>query len=396
MIRAAYVIAGLRSPIGKAPKGSLRYVRPDDLLAHVIKSLLNRVESIKDEPIDDVVIGCATPEAEQGLNIARIAAIRAGIPVTTPAFTLNRFCSSGLEAIAIGASRIMLGMADIVIAGGVESMSRLPMGGWHPSPNPSLMKEYPDAYLGMGQTAENLAEKYQISREEQDQFSYESHKKALAAMDNGKFSEEIVPVPVTMTRYRNHEIDKEAWVLDHDEGPRRDTSLEALAKLKPVFKQNGTVTAGNSSQMSDGAAAVILASEDAVRRLNLTPWLRFHTYTCVGVEPEFMGIGPVHALRKLEKKTGVKLADVDVIELNEAFAAQILSVLKEIPEIHDPERLNPNGGAIALGHPLGCTGTRQTVTLMHEMRRRKAKYGIVSMCVGGGMGAAALFEGLFS
>jgi acetyl-CoA acyltransferase len=391
MTRAAFVVAGVRSPIGKAPKGSLRYVRPDDLLAHVIRSLLKQVPEVDLQLIDDVIIGCATPEAEQGLNVARIAALRAGLPASVPAFTLNRFCASGLEAIAIGAQRIMLGVANFVIAGGVESMSRIPMGGWHPSPNPTLMKTYPDVYLSMGLTAENLAERYGISREEQDAFALESHRKAVQAIDAGRFREEVAPVPVQLVEVRDGRPQDRDFVLEVDEGPRRDTSMEALAKLPPVFKQNGTVTAGNSSQMSDGAAAVLLASEPVIKQFRLNPWLRFIDYTYAGVAPELMGLGPVEALRRLVQWTGVALGMVDVVELNEAFAAQVLAVLRELPEL-DPGRVNPNGGAIALGHPLGCTGARQTVTLMHELRRRRGKYGIVTMCVGGGMGAAALFE----
>lgn len=395
MTRAAFIVAGVRSPIGKAPKGSLRHVRPDDLLAHVIRTLLKRVPDFDLSLIDDVIIGCATPEAEQGLNVARIAALRAGLPVSVPAFTLNRFCASGLEAIAIGAQRIMLGVANLVIAGGVESMSRLPMGGWHPSPNPALMKTYPDVYLSMGLTAENLAERYQISREEQDLFALESHRKAVQAIDTGKFREEVAPVPVQWVESVEGRPQNRDFVLEIDEGPRRDTSMEALAKLPPVFKQNGTVTAGNSSQMSDGAAAVLLASEPTIKQLRLNPWLRFVDYTYAGVAPEFMGLGPVEALRRLVHWTDVALGMVDVIELNEAFAAQVLAVFRELPEL-DPAKVNPNGGAIALGHPLGCTGARQTVTLMHELKRRRGKYGIVTMCVGGGMGAAALFENVMT
>lgn len=391
MTRAAFIVAGVRSPIGKAPKGSLRHVRPDDLLAHVIRALLQRVPDFDLGLVDDVIIGCATPEAEQGLNVARIAALRAGLPVSVPAFTLNRFCASGLEAIAIGAQRIMLGVANLVIAGGVESMSRLPMGGWHPSPNPTLMKTYPDVYLSMGLTAENLAERYRISREQQDLFALESHRKAVQAIDTGKFREEVAPVPVQLVESLEGRPQNRDFVLEVDEGPRRDTSMEALAKLPPVFKQDGTVTAGNSSQTSDGAAAVLLASEPTIKQLRMNPWLRFVDYTYAGVAPEVMGLGPVEALRRLVQWTGVALGMVDVVELNEAFAAQVLAVFRELPEL-DPARVNPNGGAIALGHPLGCTGARQTVTLMYELRRRRGKYGVVTMCVGGGMGAAALFE----
>lgn len=394
MARSAFIIAGVRTPIGKAPKGSLRLVRPDDLLSHTIRSLLDRFNGFDAVHIQDVIIGCATPEAEQGLNVARIASLRAGIPVTTPAFTLNRFCASGLEAIALAASRILTGTADVVLAGGVESMSRLPMGGWHPAPNPALMETYPDAYLSMGLTAENLAQKFKISRYDQDQFALTSHRKATDAIESGRFAEETIPVPIRTTRWdEKGRPESYPWMLERDECPRPDTSLEILSNLKPVFKQDGSVTAGNSSPMSDGAAAVLLASPKAIRKFGWEPVLEFKNYAVVGVEPEYMGIGPVEALKLLTKRTRIRLEDVDIVELNEAFAAQVLAVLRHFHDL-DPSRLNPNGGAIALGHPLGCTGARQTVTLMHEMRRRKARYGIVTMCVGGGMGAAALFEGI--
>ena len=395
MSRPVYIVAGVRTPIGKAPKGSLKHVRPDDLLAMTIQQLMKRVPNVDANEIEDVIIGCATPEAEQGLNIARIASLRAGLPAEVPAYTLNRFCASGLEAIMNGAAKIMLGFAQLIIAGGVESMSKLPMGGWHPAPNPELMKTYPDAYLSMGLTAENLADIYKIPREEQDEFSYKSHMKAVHAIQEGLFKEETFPVPVQLKMWSEGGIETRDFLFEQDECPRSDTNLEALAKLKPVFKQNGTVTAGNSSQMSDGAAVVMLASEPMIKKFRLKPWLKIEGYAVSAVRPEIMGIAPASALRKLLTKKGIAWDMIDVIELNEAFAAQILAVFREVPEMN-PEIVNPRGGAIALGHPLGCTGARQTVTLMHEMKRRKARYGIVSMCVGGGMGAAALFEGLFS
>ncbi len=395
MSRPVYIVAGVRTPIGKAPKGSLKHVRPDDLLAMTIQQLMKRVPNVDANEIEDVIIGCATPEAEQGLNIARIASLRAGLPAEVPAYTLNRFCASGLEAIMNGAAKIMLGFAQLIIAGGVESMSKLPMGGWHPAPNPELMKTYPDAYLSMGLTAENLADMYKIPREEQDEFSYKSHMKAVHAIQEGLFKEETFPVPVQLKMWSEGGTETRDFHFEQDECPRSDTTLEALAKLKPVFKQNGTVTAGNSSQMSDGAAVVMLASEPMIKKFRLKPWLKIEGYAVSAVRPEIMGIAPASALRKLLTKKGIAWDMIDVIELNEAFAAQILAVFREVPEMN-PEIVNPRGGAIALGHPLGCTGARQTVTLMHEMKRRKARYGIVSMCVGGGMGAAALFEGLFS
>ncbi len=395
MSRPVYIVAGVRTPIGKAPKGSLKHVRPDDLLAMTIQQLMKRVPNVDANEIEDVIIGCATPEAEQGLNIARIASLRAGLPAEVPAYTLNRFCASGLEAIMNGAAKIMLGFAQLIIAGGVESMSKLPMGGWHPAPNPELMKTYPDAYLSMGLTAENLADMYKIPREEQDEFSYKSHMKAVHAIQEGLFKEETFPVPVQLKMWSEGGTETRDFLFEQDECPRSDTNLEALAKLKPVFKQNGTVTAGNSSQMSDGAAVVMLASEPMIKKFRLKPWLKIEGYAVSAVRPEIMGIAPASALRKLLTKKGIAWDMIDVIELNEAFAAQILAVFREVPEMN-PEIVNPRGGAIALGHPLGCTGARQTVTLMHEMKRRKARYGIVSMCVGGGMGAAALFEGLFS
>jgi acetyl-CoA acyltransferase len=338
-----------------------------------------------------VILGCAMPEAEQGLNVARIASLRAGVPVTASAVTVNRFCASGLQAIASAAERIMCGAADAILAGGTESMSLVPMGGNKVSPNPALVREHPDVYLTTGLVAENHAREAQVSREEQDAFALRSHQRAVAAIDAGRYADEIVPVPVTLVQGdgNGHPIVQEA-VLSIDEGPRRDTSAEALAKLRPAFHAHGTVTAGNSSQTSDGAAAVLVLSADRARALNLQPLARFVAYATAGVEPERFGIGPVPAIRKVLQRTGLRLEDIDLVELNEAFAAQVIACLRELPI--DPDRLNVNGGAIALGHPLGCTGARLTTSLLYEMRRRKARYGLVTMCVGGGMGAAGIFE----
>ncbi|MEK7677629.1 MAG: acetyl-CoA C-acyltransferase [Verrucomicrobiota bacterium] len=387
----AYIITAVRTPVGKAPKGSLRTVRPDDLAAHVLKAVLARTPPVAPEQIEDVILGCAMPEGPQGMNVARIAAQRAGLPDTVTGMTVNRFCASGLEAIAIAAQRIMSGMADVLIAGGVESMSQVPMGGFKMSPNPGLMDQIPDAYLAMGLTAENLAQKYQIQREEQDAFAYESHQKAIAAIEAGRFKEECVSVPV-------HEVSLDGngkrkvteFLFETDEGPRRDTSLEKLAALKPAFNSKGSVTAGNTSQRSDGAAAVLLLSGEKVRELGLKPLARFVAYAVGGVAPGIMGIGPVVAIPKVLKRAGLRIEDLDLIELNEAFACQALAVLREVPLPRD--RLNVNGGAIALGHPLGATGAKLTVSLLHELKRRQGRYGLVTMCVGGGLGAAGIFE----
>ena len=370
-------VSAVRTAVGKAPNGSLRFTRPDDLAAVVIREAIARATGVTGDMVDDVVIGCAMPEAEQGLNVARIGSIRAGIPVSASAMTVNRFCASSLEAIAIGADRIAGGSADIVVAGGTESMSLIPMGGNKVSPNPELVETYPDVYLSTGLVAENHARDGAFAREAQDAFALTSHQRAIAAIDAGRFANEIVPVEaVGVGRF------------DRDEGPRRDTSLEALAKLKPAFHVTGTVTAGNSSQTSDGAAAVMLMSASRAKALGLEPLARWAGYATAGVEPERFGIGPVPAVRKLLARAGVALKDIDLVELNEAFAAQVLGCQRELDI--DPARLNVNGGAIALGHPLGCTGAKLTTTLIHEMRRRGATRGLVTMCVGGGMGAAAL------
>jgi acetyl-CoA acyltransferase len=377
----AVIVSAVRTPIGKAPRGALRFTRPDEMAAVVMREALARADGLAGSEIDDVIFGCAMPEAEQGLNVARIAALRAGVPVTASAVTVNRFCASGLEAIAIAAERVAVGGARAVIAGGTESMSLIPMGGNKIAPNPRLVADYPDVYLSTGLVAENHAREASISREEQDAFALDSHQKAIAAIDAGRFVDETVSLPVS---------DFKAPIFDSDEGPRRDTSLAALAALKPAFHATGTVTAGNSSQTSDGAAAVVIMDEARARELGRRPLARILGYATAGVEPERFGIGPVPAVRKLLGRLNVPLDRIDLIELNEAFAAQTLACLRELPI--DRSRLNVNGGAIALGHPLGCSGARLATTVLHEMRRRNARYGLVTLCVGGGMGAAALFE----
>lgn len=394
-MKDAVIVSSVRTAVGKAGKGTLRATRPDDLAAIAIRAAIDRAPGLEPKEIDDVVLGCAMPEAEQGMNVARIAALRAGLPVETSAMTINRFCSSGLQAIAQAAERIMLGHAEVILAGGTESMSLVPMGGNKVAPNPWLMDHYPDAYLGMGITAENLARKHSISRQEADEFSYASHQKALAAIAAGKFKDEIVPVEVRTTIVSNGDgrggrAKTSTSLFEIDEGPRADTSVEALAKLKPAFHAHGTVTAGNSSQMSDGAAAAIVMSADRARALGLKPLAKFVAFATAGAPPEEMGIGPVHAIPKALKLAGLTLDQIDVIELNEAFAAQSLSVIRLAGL--DPARVNPNGGAIALGHPLGCTGAKLTATILRELERRNARYGLVTMCIGGGMGAAGIFE----
>ena len=370
----AFVVSAVRTPVGRAPKGALRYTRPDEMAAKTISEALRRVPSIDPAEVDDVILGCAMPEAEQGLNVARIASLRAGVPVSASAVTVNRFCSSGLQAIAYAAERIITGGAAVIVAGGTESMSLVPMGGNKIAPNPALVDSYPDVYLTTGLVAENHVRDFDITRQDQDAFALRSHQRAVAAIDAGRFADETVPIAG----------------LSVDEGPRRDTSLAALAKLTPAFHAKGTVTAGNSSQTSDGAAAVVVMSAARVRELGLTPLGRFVAFATAGVEPERFGIGPVPAVRKVLKQTGLTLDQIALVELNEAFAAQVLACLRELPI--DPDRLNVNGGAIALGHPLGCTGSKLTATLLYEMRRRQARYGLVTMCVGGGMGAAGIFE----
>jgi len=390
----AVIVSAVRTPSGKAPGGTLRGTRPDELGAVAIAEALKRAPGIDPGEIDDVIMGCAMPEAEQGMNVARIASLRAGIPVTASAVTVNRFCSSGLQAIAYAAERIMCGSASAIVAGGTESMSLVPMGGHKIAPNPTLIHHYPDVYLSTGLVAENHAREAGISRAEQDAFALRSHHRALAAIDGGRFLEEIVPVTAMLIEPRGRENDSRPLVrqiaFSVDEGPRRDTSPEALSKLRPAFHAAGSVTAGNSSQTSDGASAVIVTSAERARAAGLPPLGRFITFATAGVEPERFGIGPVPAIRKALKQAGLTLDQIDLVELNEAFAAQVLACLKELPI--DPDRLNVNGGAIALGHPLGCTGAKLTTTLLYEMKRRNARYGMVTMCVGGGMGAAGIFE----
>ena len=402
-MREAVIVSSVRTAVGKAPKGTLRATRPDDLGAAAIKEAVVRAKGLDVAEIEDVIIGCATPEAEQGMNVARIAALRAGLPVTVSAMTINRFCSSGLQAIALAAERIMAGQGNVAIAGGAESMSMVPMGGHKISPNPWLMDHYPDTYLNMGLTAENLAKKYGFTREQADQFSLASHQKALAAIAAGKFKDEIVPIEVNYTFVENGansgngtsgaraaKTKSQKVTFDTDEGPRADTSMEALGKLKPVFHAHGVVTAGNSSQMSDAAAASVVMSGERAQALGLKPLARFVAFATAGCPPEEMGVGPVYAIPKALKIAGLKLDQIDVIELNEAFAAQALTVIKLAGL--DPARVNVNGGAVALGHPLGCTGAKLTATILREMERRQARYGLVTMCIGGGMGAAGIFE----
>ena len=389
----AVIVSAVRTASGKAPNGSLRGARPDELGASVIAEALRRAPGLNVEEIEDVVLGCAMPEGEQGMNVARIASLRAGLPVTTSAVTINRFCSSGLQAIAFAAERIMCGAASAIVAGGTESMSLIPMGGHTVAPNPYLVDRYPDVYLTTGLVAENHAREAHLSRGEQDAFALRSHQRAIAAIDAGRFAEEIVAIEAAVVDPAGGSGGKphtRHLVFDTDEGPRRETSLAALAKLRPAFHVSGTVTAGNSSQMSDGAAAVIVTSAALAKERGLTPLGRFVAFATAGVEPERFGIGPVPAIRKVLKMAGLSLDQIDLVELNEAFAAQVLACLKELPI--DPDRLNVNGGAIALGHPLGATGAKLTATLLYEMKRRKARYGMVTMCVGGGMGAAGIFE----
>jgi acetyl-CoA acyltransferase len=386
-MKEAVIVSAVRTPVGKAPNGTLRFTRPDEMAATVITEALKRAPGVSPADVEDVILGCAMPEAEQGLNVARIASLRAGIPVSASAVTVNRFCSSGLQSIAYAAERIMLGFAGTSIAGGTESMSLIPMGGHKVAPNPALVDSYPDVYLATGLVAENHAREAAVTRAEQDAFALASHQKAIAAIDSGRFRDEIVPLMVDASG-NGSKPSPIAFAID--EGPRRDTSLDALAKLKPAFHVNGTVTAGNSSQTSDGAAAVVVMDGDRARALGLAPLGRFVAYATAGVEPERFGIGPVPAIRKALALAGLTLDQIDLIELNEAFAAQAIACLRELPI--DPARLNVNGGAIALGHPLGCSGAKLTATLLHEMRRRGSRYGMVSMCVGGGMGAAGIFE----
>ncbi len=414
-MREVVIASSVRTPVGRAFKGTLRATRPDELAAVAIKGALERVPQLDSKEIEDVILGCAMPEAEQGMNVARIASLRAGLPVEVSAMTINRFCSSGLQAIAMAAERIMSGGAEVIVAGGTESMSMIPMGGHKISPNPWLVDHYPDAYLSMGLTAERLAKRCGITREESDEFSLRSHQKALAAIQAGKFDDETVPVPVSFTTGSNgrtshvgagnspaqdgrgrpsphNQLKRQNIIFKVDEGPRADTSIEALGSLKPAFHAKGIVTARSSSQMSDGAAAAVVMSADRAKALGIEPLVRYVAFATAGYKPEEMGLGPVFAIPKALQMAGLKLSDIDVIELNEAFAAQSLAVIKEAGL--DAERVNPNGGAIALGHPLGCTGAKLTATIIRELKRRNGRYGLVTMCVGGGMGAAGIFENL--
>lgn len=392
-MREAVIVSAVRTAVGKAPRGTLRATRPDDLGAIAVRGALARVPGLDPREIDDVIIGCAMPEAEQGMNLARVISFRAGLPNEPAAMTVNRYCASGLQSIALAAERIRGGGAEVIVAGGAESMSYVPMGGNKVSANPWLMENHPGSYMSMGLTAERVAKHYGITREESDQFAYASHRKALAAIETGCFQDEIVAVPVSITtldeRGRPREQKSEFTV---DEGPRADTSLEALAKLRPIFHAKGLVTAGSSSQTSDGAAAAVVMSEERARDLGLQPLARFVAFAYAGCAPEEMGIGPVYAVPKALKMSGLSLGEMDLIELNEAFAAQSLAVINILGL--DRSKVNVNGGAIALGHPLGCTGAKLTATLLCELKRRKARYGLVTMCVGGGMGAAGIFENL--
>ena len=389
----AYIVAGYRTAVGKAPRGGLRLTRPDDMAADVIKHLLNQVPDLDPARVEDLIVGNAVPEAEQGMQIARYIALLS-LPSSVPGFTINRYCGSGLEAIAIASAKIHAGLADCIVAGGTESMSLVPVMGWKTALNYEIAKAHPDYYIGMGLTAEQVAQQFNISRDAQDEFAYESHQKALAAQAAGKFTDEIVPIKVSETYFDAESGKKKTreWTVAQDEGPRKDTSAEGLAKLKPVFTAGGSVTAGNSSQTSDGAAFVIVMSERLVNELNLKPVARMMSYATAGVEPKIMGIGPVAAIPIALKKAGMKQDDIDMIELNEAFAAQALAVIQELDL--DRGKINPNGGAIALGHALGSTGARLSVQLLNEMRRQDQKYGMVSACVGGGQGVAGIFERL--
>lgn len=389
----AYIVAATRTACGKANRGSLRFTWPDSLGGAVVKDLLERTPGLKPEMVEDVIIGCAFPEASQGLNIARQIGILGGLPDSVPAVTVNRFCSSGLQSIAMAAERIMLGAADVIIAGGVESMSLVPMGGMSVQPNLDLLESNPEIYINMGITAENVADKYKVSREDQDAFAYRSHQRAINAWENGKFDGQITPIEVVEKKVSaDGKIIEERFTFKQDEGPRADTSKEVLAKLRPVFKMGGSVTAGNSSQMNDAAAGVVVMSGDMVKKLGLTPIARYVGFSVAGVAPELMGIGPVEAIPKVLKQTGISLKEIDLIELNEAFASQSLAVIRTLGL--DEEITNVNGGAIAMGHPLGCTGAKLTTQILYEMQARKSKYGLVTMCIGGGMGAAGIFENL--
>ncbi|MCS1352055.1 acetyl-CoA C-acyltransferase [Mechercharimyces sp. CAU 1602] len=390
-MREAVIVAGVRTAVGKANRGALKNHRPDELGATVVSELMKRTPQLDPKDVEDVILGCSFPEGEQGMNLGRIVAMRAGLPSTVPGMTVNRFCSSGLQTIGIAAEKIMSGFADVIVAGGVESMSMVPMGGSKPAPNPYLMDHMPEAYMSMGHTAEEVAKRFNISREEQDAFAVESHKRALDAIQAGRFKEEIVPVKVTNRSLgADGKVKEEEFIFDTDEGVRPNTSMEGLAKLKPAFRVKGSVTAGNSSQTSDGAAGVIVMSRERAEELGIKPLAIFRSFMLGGVDPDIMGIGPVVAIPKALEKAGITLDQVDLIELNEAFASQSLEVIRQL-ELN-PEIVNVNGGAIAMGHPLGCTGAKLTVSIMHELKRRNGKYGLITMCIGGGMGAAGVIE----
>jgi acetyl-CoA acyltransferase len=388
----AYIVSSVRTAVGKAPRGTLRNVRPEQMGAEAVQAAIAHVEGLEGDHIDDVMVGCAFPEGPQGMNVGRIIAQRAGLPDHVPGATINRFCSSGLQTIAMATQAIMAGHAECIVAGGSESMSHVPMSGFYFSPDPEGVDDDPGLYISMGNTAENVAAKYDISREEQDRFALQSHQRALDAIENGRFDDEIVPLHIEETHYRDGETVTTEADFTVDEGPRADTSMDALAKLRPVFRKGGTVTAGNASQRSDGAAASVVMSERMVNELGIKPLGRIVGFSLAGVDPELMGIGPVPAIQKVLNQTGLSVDDIGLVELNEAFAAQALAVIREVGLSEDI--VNVNGGAIALGHPLGCTGAKLTATLLHEMRRREVQYGICTMCVGGGMGAAAVIENL--
>lgn len=389
---AAYIVSTVRTAVGKANKGTLRNMRPETLGARAVRGALDQAGGVPDDRVDDVLIGCAMPEGPQGMNMGRIVAQAAGLPDSVPGATINRFCSSGLQTVVLASQAIAVGQADVIVAGGTESMSLVPMSGYYFSPDPAVVAQDPDVYVSMGNTAENVAAKYSISREDQDRFALASHEKALAAISAGRFEDEIVPVDVEDTSYSDGEVLTRKTSFSVDEGPRADSTLEALSGLRPVFRNRGSVTAGNSSQLSDGAAATLVMSERAVSEFGVDPLGRVVGFSVAGVAPELMGIGPVEAVPKVLRQTGLELKDIGLFELNEAFAAQALAVIRELGL--DPDRVNVNGGAIALGHPLGCTGAKLLATLLHEMRRRGERYGICTMCIGGGMGAAAVIENL--
>jgi len=391
-MREAVIVSAARTAVGKAPRGKLRTTRPEELGARAVRAAFERAGGLKAEDVDDIIIGCAMPEGEQGLNMGRIIGLRAGLPVSVPAMTVNRFCSSGVQTIALAAQQIMAGWGDCIIAGGAESMSMVPMTGFHFAPNPYLALEYPATYLGMGLTAENVARDYHVSRQDQDAFGLRSHQRAAAAIQAGKFKNEIVPLDVEVVEQGNGGTKPQTYVFDVDEGPRRDSSLDALSALKPVFQEGGTITAGNASQTSDGAAAVVVMEREKAEALGLKPLVKMRAFAVGGVPPELMGIGPIAAIPRALKIAGLSLSDIDLIELNEAFAAQAVAVMRQMEM--DEDRVNVNGGAIALGHPLGASGAKLTVQIINEMKRRKVQFGMVTMCIGGGMGAAGIFENL--